>query len=507
MILKKERKTEAYMLNNFFCKLKNGSDIRGTATGENIDLTNEVIERIATGFITWISSQYGLSPKEISVAIGHDSRISASRLKNVLINTIRAFGVQVYDCGLASTPAMFMSISVLKCTASIEITASHLPSDRNGLKFFIPEGSLESSDIEKILEYAQEDVKIPSKEDGKVRAVNIMSYYSEKLKKIIKEECGSSSALKGLKVSIDAGNGVGGFFAKDVLSSLGAEICAEVGIKPDGTFPIHIPNPENKEATKYFSEITKSSGADIGIMFDTDVDRVAIISGSGKVISGTKLIAFVAKFVLKQYPHCVIVTDSMTYESLKGFIEKNGGHQFRYKRGYKNVINMAKKINEKGGNCPLAIETSGHAAFKENDFMDDGAYLACKILVEILKIKNSGKTIENVIEELETPKGELDIRIKIKDNLADVNKVMKDLSSHAKSSKSIKLDEENAEGVRIYFPSKQQNGLILLRKSLHEPELVLHAESYAQGGLRLIINYIKPFLKKYDFLNISELLI
>ena len=188
MILKKERKTEAYMLNNFFCKLKNGSDIRGTATGENIDLTNEVIERIATGFITWISSQYGLSPKEISVAIGHDSRISASRLKNVLINTIRAFGVQVYDCGLASTPAMFMSISVLKCTASIEITASHLPSDRNGLKFFIPEGSLESSDIEKILEYAQEDVKIPSKEDGKVRAVNIMSYYSEKLKKIIKEE-------------------------------------------------------------------------------------------------------------------------------------------------------------------------------------------------------------------------------------------------------------------------------------------------------------------------------
>lgn len=495
------------MLNSFFSKIKNGSDIRGIASKDNIELTNEVVEKIAKSFVLWIANTYKLEFKDITVAIGHDSRISAQRLKNVFINTIRDMGVNVYDCFLATTPAMFMAVSILKCTACVQITASHLPGEKNGFKFFTSKGCLNSDDIEEILSVAQDQkLHFVSSKQGSVREINIMKHYSEKLIKLIKENSDSNNdkPLKNLKIIVDAGNGAGGFFAKDVLEVLGADISASIGLEPDGTFPIHIPNPENKEVLKTICKLTKENNADMGIVFDTDVDRVAIVDSFGNLLSGTKLIALVSYFILKQHPKSVIVTDSMTYDSLRKFIESNSGLQFRYKRGYSNVINMAKRINEKGGNCQVAIETSGHCAFKENNFMDDGAYLACKIIIEALKIKNMSKTFNDLISGLEMPIEELNFRLNLKFD-ADINKVIKDLKSYAKSSKIVKFDEENVDGVRIIFSERHQRGVLLIRESLHEPKLIVYMESYSFGGIKAIHSFAKSFLKKYDFIDISNL--
>ena len=278
-------------------------------------------------------------------------------------------------------------------------------------------------------------------------------------------------------------------------------------MNPDGNFPLHVPNPENKEAMEYISKVTLESKADIGIIFDTDVDRAAIVDSSGKEISQTRLVALVSAMVLKAYPHSVIVTDSVTTESLKNFIDKLGGYQFRYKRGYRNVIRMAQKINQNGGICALAIESSGHAAFRDNDFIDDGAYLACKIIIEMVLLRRQEKELFDLIKNLDMPVNEAHMRFPLLENFEsnDTNKILKDLESYSKSSKMVELDSDNVEGTRIHFPAKHQKGWLLLRKSLHDPVLTLYAESYVIGGLKSILDFTKQFLKKYNFLDISEL--
>ena len=490
------------MLNVFWKKLKSGSDIRGSAVstfeGENIELSNEIVEKISYAFSSWLSKKFNLAYTNISVAIGHDSRLSALRIKNVVINSLRSIGITVYDCSLATTPAMFMAVSALQCTASISITASHLSYEKNGFKFFVPEGGLSSQHIEEILELAQKDEPIISSKTGSVRSVNLMNHYSTKLKNMIENNLGNKLPLKGLKIVVDAGNGAGGFFASEVLKPLGADVSCSTCLAPDGNFPVHAPNPEDKKALNYVANATKNANADIGIIFDTDVDRVSIIDSEGHQIAGTRLIALVASIVIRSSEQNIIVTDSMTHESLRAFIAKLGGYQFRYKRGYNNVISMAKKINEKGGNCPLAIETSGHAAFKENNFMDDGAYLACKIIIELMNLRSNNRTLQDCTKDLVVPNGEFDTRISLLES-EDALKIMQDLKRHVDSNKNVVLDKENFEGIRIHFPAKHQNGWVIIRESLHDAKLVVHAESYVLGGIKSIGTFIKGFLKKYKF--------
>lgn len=491
-------------------KLQSGSDIRGIASNINnnlIELTNDITEKIMQGFAIWLSNTSNLNFRDISIAVGHDSRNSAMRIKNVVINTLRNMGITVYDCSLASTPAMYMAISILQCTASIEITASHLHGDKNGFKFFTSSGSLSSDNITEILNIANNpEVLLKNNYVGTVREINLMSYYCEKLRNLIKNEINSKEnfekPLKNLKVVVDASNGVGGFFVREILDILGADTTGSVCLEPDGNFPVHEPNPEDPEAMNYIANITKKAGADLGIIFDTDVDRVMIVDSDGEKITHNKFIALVSAIILEQNPNSIIVTDSVTSESLKNFIKTLGGHQFRYKRGYNNVISMAKKINNKNNSCPLAIETSGHVAFRENNFIDDGAYLACKILIKIMLLKKEQKKLHDLITNYKSPVNEINMRFDISSN-NNIEKVFNDLEILAKSGKNIELDSENVEGTRVYFPAKHQNGWLLLRKSLHDDKLILYAESYVPNGLKSILDFTKQFLKKYDFININ----
>lgn len=503
------------MLDNFWKQLKSGSDIRGVAIddskGEEISLTNEIVERICLAFAKWISEKTNLGCSSITIAMGHDPRLSASRIKNASINSLRSVGINVYDCSLASTPAMFMATTVLACTAAIEITASHHPLNRNGFKFFTPEGGLSDSDIEEILQYAQDKKFPPIIDRGNVRTIDLMNYYCESLRRLIKKGINSEenydAPLKNFHIIVDAGNGAGGFFANDVLKPLGANIEGSLFLEPDGNFPNHMPNPENAEVIKCISEATVNSGAALGITFDTDVDRVAVVDSDGKAIAKNKLIALASIIALKDVSNGVIVTDSVTSDYLKNFIEKCGGTQFRYKRGYHNVISMAKKINEKGAVCPLAIESSGHAAFKENNFIDDGAYLAAKIIIEMVNLRSQDKTLSDSIKNLVDAKEQVSIRIPINDEnpIISADKMLSDLKKYAETNdKTFDIDKDNIEGIRIDFRAKNQNGWSLLRKSIHDPLMVLYVESYISGGVKAILNLLKPFLKRYSYLDLSE---
>lgn len=501
------------MLNEFWSKIKSGSDIRGIATGdvldENLELDNEIVRKISLAFATWIIKTSNLSCTSITVAIGHDSRISSSRIKNVMINALRSVGISIYDCGLTSTPAMFMSTYVLDCIASVQITASHHPFNRNGFKFFTSKGGFSESDIDEILTFAQDEDFPPLEKLGSVRNIDLMNYYSEKLLNIIKDGVNNyknlkdSKILKDFKIVVDAGNGAGGFFVKKVLDVLGADTSASQYLEPNGMFPNHTPNPEDPKAMQSIVRAVKESGADLGIIFDTDVDRVAFVGKSGKEISKNKLIALASTIALKGNSDGVIVTDSVTSDYTKKFIENLGGKQLRYKRGYHNVISMAKKLNAKGVFSPLAIESSGHAAFKENDFVDDGAYFAAKIIVEMVNAKENGKNLEDLISNLVDAKESVSFRVKVDDE--NSGKILNDFKNYMRSNKFFQVDNENIEGIRVNNESKHQKGWILIRKSIHDPVLIIYAESYVDNGTKSLIGTVHSFLSKYKFLNLDEI--
>lgn len=205
----------------------------------------------ASGF--WVCEKTGKNPEQIKIAVGNDSRLSAPRLKAAVLSALTETGFCCIDCGLMSTPAMFMTcvVPVLDCDASIQLTASHLPYDRNGMKFFTKTGGLEEANIEVLLEYAQEGCRCPDK-PGSCRTFDFLSLYAEMLVNKVRNGVNSAKnfkqPLKGFKIVVDAGNGAGGFYVEKVLKPLGADTSGSQFLEPDGRFPNHIPNPENAEA-------------------------------------------------------------------------------------------------------------------------------------------------------------------------------------------------------------------------------------------------------------------
>ncbi|MEG1426446.1 MAG: phosphomannomutase/phosphoglucomutase, partial [Oscillospiraceae bacterium] len=324
--------------------LKSGTDIRGVASegvaGQTVTLTDEVVENIAGGFLLWCENHLAKSAKGLRVAIGHDSRISAERILAALKRVLTSCGAEVYDCGLASTPSMFMAVLELPCDASVQITASHHPFNRNGLKFFTKNGGLDSPDISEILSFAQDGAR-PIQGVGTVTPINYMAQYAENLCDKIQKEVQAQqyeTPLEGFHIIVDAGNGAGGFYA-DILQKLGADITGSQFLEPDGLFPNHIPNPEDPAAMESVRAATVRSGADLGVIFDTDVDRSGAVGADGEEINRNALVAVAAAIALEGNTGGTIVTDSITSDGLKDYIEIIlGGVHHRFQRGYKNVI-------------------------------------------------------------------------------------------------------------------------------------------------------------------------
>ena len=298
-------------MNQYF-KLQNGSDVRGVALegveGEPVTLTSDIARTIGYAFSQWLENKLGKA--ELKVAVGHDSRLSSEAIKTAVFQGLEQGGCAVFDCGLASTPAMFMSTVFDNhgYDGSIMLTASHLPFNRNGMKFFIREGGLGKEDITEILSIATEAGDVEAAELVSTSKVSLMDDYSNHLVRIIRDGAGSERPLEGLKIVVDAGNGAGGFFVEKVLNPLGADTSGSQFLDPDGSFPNHIPNPEDKEAMEAIIAAVKDNNADFGIIFDTDVDRAGAVDKNGKPINRNRFIALMATIVLGEHPASTIVT-------------------------------------------------------------------------------------------------------------------------------------------------------------------------------------------------------
>jgi len=491
--------------------LKSGTDIRGCAMGEHAVLTKEAALCIGGAFITWLSEKTGKHPNQLTVSIGRDSRLTGPELLAACAEGMARAGAKVWDYGMCTTPAMYMSLLTedFGGDASVMVTASHHPSDRNGLKFFLPAGGVSGTDISRILSIAQSTAPVAC-DHLPIEKRAFLPVYKEQLKERVRKGLNTDVAcpLLGLHVVVDAGNGAGGFY-EEMLRELGAWTEGSQFLEPDGHFPNHIPNPENPQAMDSVSQAVVKAGADLGLIFDTDCDRAAIVDKTGREINRNRLIALISAVLLDKKPGATIVTDSVTSSGLAQFIAEWGGVHYRYKRGYRNVIDEAIRLNEAGIDCPLAIETSGHAALRENHFLDDGMYLTTVLLVEAMRLKQEGKELSDLLEGLREPVESVELRLKITaEDFREAGRVaVEQVMDHASFAEGWHIAPDNREGVRINFDLEDglNNGWFLLRLSVHDPVLPLNAESDVPGGVKAMLGQLLQVLESAENIDIAPL--
>ncbi len=558
------------MPNIDFHALQNGSDIRGVAVdgvpNEPVNLTEQACAMIGRGFLVWLCRRTGKAPQDLTITIGRDPRISGEALLHAFESGVKPCGARVIDCGLASTPAMFMStvFPEIQADGAVMVTASHLPYNRNGLKFFSASGGLDKKDIAEVLtaaengeqpeqtasdRTAQKSSGIPKNSgiaaadaaptaepaqptkqssDAASRdtvsrdagAPALMDLYAAHLRGLITGAVSVDKPLSGLKIAVDCGNGAGGFYVTKVLNPLGADTSASQFLDPDGTFPNHIPNPENEEAMAAITSAVQQNGCDLGIIFDTDVDRSSAVDEQGREINRNGIVAMAAALIADEFPGTTVVTDSITSNELTDYLENRLHlHYLRFKRGYRNVINKAAELNEQGTDAQLAIETSGHAAYKDNYFLDDGAYLATRIIIRLAQLKREGREISSVIAGLKEPEEAVEIRMPITeaDHNAAGTAILEATEAWAKSfaqqtsagsagepELQVHLVTPNYEGVRVQFTGAV-NGWFLLRKSLHDPIMPLNIEAEEAGGCKRIAKALQGCLKTVSGMDTSKL--
>ncbi|XP_027097562.1 uncharacterized protein [Coffea arabica] len=517
-------------------RLQNGSDVRGVALegekGRTVDLTPPAVEAIAESFGEWVverleEEKTNGSVENVRVSLGRDPRISGASLSAAVFAGLARAGCLAFDMGLATTPACFMStlLPPFMYDASIMMTASHLPYTRNGLKFFTKNGGLTSPDVEEICyraarKYANRLAKVSTALRNPPKRVDFMSTYAKHLRDIIKERVNHplhyDTPLQGFQIIVNAGNGSGGFFTYDVLDRLGAETFGSLHLNPDGMFPNHIPNPEDKTAMALTRAAVLENKADLGIVFDTDVDRSGVVDSSGNPINGDKLIALMSAIVLKEHPGTTIVTDARTSMALTRFITDRGGQHCLYRVGYRNVIDKGVQLNKDGMETHLMMEITGHGALKENHFLDDGAYMVVKVIIEMvrMKLEGSGDGIGSLIKDLEGPLESAELRMNVISEprfakakaieaietfrnyveegqlpgwdldscgecwvsdgcLVDTNDTPAAVDAHMYRAKV--SDKDNAE-----------LGWVHLRQSIHNPNIAVNLQSNVPGGCQLM---------------------
>jgi len=463
-------------------KLVSGSDLRGVAVdlGSGITLGPDQARSAAYAFAEFLKTRTGQSSP--LVALGRDPRLTGEALLHAAAEGLCAAGARAVDFGLCATPAMFEAVLALPSDGAIMITASHLPYERNGMKFVTKDGGLEH---EEVADLARAMQPVAPCAVGDLQKVDFLAQYAAHLADFVRARAGrGDKPLAGRKIAVDAGNGSGGFFAKLVLEPLGADTAGSQFLEPDGRFPNHIPNPEDGAAMEAACRMVRDSDADAGVILDADCDRAAIVGKGGAPMNRNRLLALLAAIVLEEHPGATIVTDSVTSAGLTRFIERKGGVHLRYKRGYKNVIDKAKELCAQGVDCPLAVETSGHCAFADNHFLDDGAYMAARLLALLA----DGEDLEGKIADLEEPVEEAEVRLKIA--AEDFRAAGEAVLGRVRAGIGQRPDwgaNRDYEGVRatVRLPGGGE-GLILVRLSVHDPVLPVNFESDAPGGVKIL---------------------
>jgi phosphomannomutase/phosphoglucomutase len=435
------------------------------------DIRGVVDEDIDEAVFETIGKAYGTYMKKLGkdgVTIGHDCRLSSPNLSEAMIRGITSAGINVIDLGMVSTPMVYFSLFNLDVDGGVIITASHNPSQYNGIKLCVDKDSLFGEGIQKIRKIAEGGNFI--KGTGKVRTHDIMDSYLDYLRKNVEID-------PGLRVAIDCGNAMVGIVAPKILRDFGCEL-TELYVEPDGRFPNHHPDPTVEENIKDLINAVGRQGLQVGLGFDGDGDRIGVVDEKGTIIWGDMLVLIFAREILKHNPKAKIIGDVKCSGRLFKDIESHGGVPIMWKTGHSLIKNKMKLEN-----AALAGEMSGHIFFADRYYgYDDALYAALRILEIISKTgKRTSELLEGVPNAFSTPEIRVDCPDDTKFKL--VNQTREELK---KDYRVIDID-----GVRVEFP----DGWGLIRASNTQPALVLRFEADSPDRLEEIRSIIEDKLE------------
>jgi phosphomannomutase / phosphoglucomutase len=444
-------------------------DVRGLV---GPDINADVFRQVGRSYATLIRRNGGRR-----IAVGQDNRISSGELKRGFIAGVRAAGVSVVDIGLSTTPILYFATAHWKLDGGANITGSHNPIEYNGVKMVHPGAAPLSEDEIQTLRATAERGDFESGA-GELTERSPRDDYFDTIAAMI-------SPARRLRVVVDAGNGVAGLYAPTLLRRLGCEVI-ELFCESDGRFPNHLPDPEDEHNVEDLKAKVVETGADLGIAYDGDADRVGVIDDRGQRHEADLILILLARDLLARHPGAKIVFDVKSSQALVDDIRQHGGVPIMWKTGHSHL-----KRKMRNDHILLGGEVSGHMFFAENYYgVDDGILASCKIIdlaaASPIPISRQFATIPHLraTPELKAPcpDGE---------KFRVVEEVTRDLKQ--------RYETIDIDGARVIFPGR---GWGLVRASNTNPYLTLRFEAHTDAEISEMKRAIYDALRRYPFVTL-----
>ncbi len=443
-------------------------DIRGVV---DKDLTDEVVELLGKGIGTYL-----LQHQAKKATVGGDVRLSTERFRTQLIKGLRSTGVDVVDLGPVPTPVQYFSMHELEVDGGVMITGSHNPPEFNGFKVTMHNDPVYGPMIQDIREIIEKNNFVSG--SGSYRKVELLDRYKEYIKKNIQIEAP-------VKVVLDSGNGAASLIAHKLFHEMGVDT-VDLFDTPDGRFPNHHPDPTVEANIRQLIQTVQESGADFGVGYDGDGDRIGVVDEKGQIIWGDRLMIIFSRDILKTHPGAPIIFEVKCSQALPEMIEKAGGKPIMWRTGHSNLKKKMKEVSS-----PFAGEMSGHLFFADRYFGYDDAIYASARLTEL--VSKTGKKVSELLADVPTYFSTPEIRAEV---ASDEQKF--EIAEKAKKYFSEKYEVIDVDGVRIQFG----DGWGLVRASNTQPVLVMRFEARSEERLKEIQNLVVTKLKEFGDISI-----
>ena len=448
-------------------------DIRGMADRE---LTDDVVRAVGRAFAQRMKER-----GKGRIAVGRDVRLSSPRIRTALIEGLRDQGASVVDVGMVPTPALYFAVLHLKADGGVMVTGSHNPIEYNGLKLSDGVQSLHGPDIQEIRDRTRSAGVLA--ERGTVEEVNVDEPYLSDLVARV-------GSVGPIKVVCDPGNGAASILGPRFLRAIGCQVDA-LFAEPDGRFPNHLPDPTVPELVRALMERVRTTGADVGIGFDGDADRVGAVDEQGRLLFGDQTLALYAADVLAKLPGSPIVFEVKCSQGLVEWVEAKGGKPIMWKAGHSLIKAKMRELK-----APLGGEMSGHMFFADEFYGYDDALYAAGRLLRILA-RSGGKPLSSLVDAL--PQSRYFATPEIRLGCTDAAKfdIVEGVRDHYRAQHEV-LD---VDGARVQFG----DGWGLIRASNTQPVLVVRFEAKSRERLQEISRDVYEVLARYPEVTIPAL--
>jgi len=440
-------------------------DIRGIV---DKDLTTEAARGIGVAYAAYMA-EHGVAG---TIVVSRDNRPSGPMLRDALVDGLTSAGVDVIDAGVVPTPLNYWALHHLGVAGGIQITGSHNPPEYNGFKLSVGTGSMHGEEIQHLYSLTQKPAPAAGRR-GSVKSEEIIDRYIDDIVQRI------GPLKRHIHAVYDCGNGAGALVAPKLFDRLGIE-GRGLFCESDGTFPNHHPDPTVPENLEALIDAVKKDGAELGIAFDGDADRIGVVDGDGTIVWGDRILILYARDVLERTGRGQpIIFDVKCSQALPAAVEQAGGKPVMWKTGHSLIKDKMKETK-----APIAGEMSGHMFFTEGFYGHDDALYGAARLLRILA--DSGRTVKELLSDVpdfvSTPELRIEVPEEIKFELVD--KAVKHFRS--------KYDVIDVDGVRVLFG----DGWGLIRASNTQPVIVARYEALTADRLAAIRGEMEGWLRE-----------